>query len=283
MPNYFGPFERGAGMPEGCSVSVSTADGSAPQNPGQPQCKVYSSQQDNRTMSDSCETVKESEVYDMCVDNVKTYGFVPKVTWGRTPEARRNGRCEQVLCSYWNKLYKNMGEVPMTYQVSVSNCGIPPAPINYLVKSIRPSKGNIVASNYAIYSDYLLSFDITPNGIVSKFASIIHFNANGGDCCNLGNRSPGIWLWPGNLKLHVRIGDSTSGNWGIDSDGLQLNTKSHVEVRCKGTDVTVTVDSGVTNMRQPTYRFSGTGNVYMGNPWYDPANALVENVVYKQL
>ena len=28
---------------------------------------------------------------------------------------------------------------------------------------------------------------------------------------------------------------------------------------------------------------SGTGNVYMGNPWYDPANALVENVVYKQL
>lgn len=128
MPNYFGAFERAMGKPEGCSVSVSTVDGSAPQNPGQPQCKVYSSQQANRTMSDSCETVKETAFYDMCVDNVKTYGFVPKVTWGRTPQSQRNGRCDQVLCSYWNKLYKHMGEVPMTYHVSVSNCGIPAAP-----------------------------------------------------------------------------------------------------------------------------------------------------------
>ena len=132
MPNYFGAFERGAGKPEGCSVSVSTTDGSGPQNPGQPQCKVYSSQEDNRTMSDSCETANESKLYDMCVDNVKRYGFVPKVTWGRTPQAQRNRRCDDALCKYWRLLYKDMEEVPMTYHASVSSCGIPqPPPDDY--------------------------------------------------------------------------------------------------------------------------------------------------------
>ena len=137
MPNYFGAFQRGMGKPEGCSVSVSTTDGSGPLNAGQPKCRVYSSQQDNRTMSDSCDTVKETEFYNMCVDNVKRYGFVPKVTWGTTPQAQRNGRCDQALCPYWNKLYKHMGEVPMTYHVSVSNCGVPAAPKEVLRKSAQ--------------------------------------------------------------------------------------------------------------------------------------------------
>ena len=115
------------------------------------------------------------------------------------------------------------------------------------------------------------------------WGSIVHFTA-GGDCCNFGDRSPGIWFQPGTTQLHVRVGDTIDGNWGIDTDALPLNTYTPVTLVCKGADVNMTVGTNTYTAKQPTRRFSG-GNltVYAGDPWYAAANATVANLDYQIL
>ena len=44
-------------------------------------------------------------------------------------------------------------------------------------------------------TDYTVSFEITPQDQVQPgWASIVHFSATGNDCCNSGDRIPGIWF-----------------------------------------------------------------------------------------
>ena len=107
---------------------------------------------------------------------------------------------------------------------------------------------------------------------------------NGGNCCDFGNRSPAIWFWPGTTRLHVRIGDSTDGNWGIDTVALPLNTRTNVTLECKGADVKLTVGTIIYTAKQPTRRFSGgVLNVYASDPWHAVPNAAVYNLDYQIL
>jgi len=57
MPNYFGSIRRGKGV-EGCSESPSTLDGSAPQTSTLPSCKIYPTEDQDRSNIDSCYNAK---------------------------------------------------------------------------------------------------------------------------------------------------------------------------------------------------------------------------------
>ena len=57
MPNYFGSIRRRSGV-EGCSESPCTLDGSAPQTATMPSCKIYPSENQDRTNIDSCYNAK---------------------------------------------------------------------------------------------------------------------------------------------------------------------------------------------------------------------------------
>ena len=144
--------------------------------------------------------------------------------------------------------------------------------------------GNQIASISGTTGNYRLSFEIVLAGTVGGWGSIVHFT-NDGNCCNFGNRSPGIWFWPGTTQLFVRIGDSTDGNWGIETTcALLLNTRTNVTLECKGADVKLTVGTTIDTAKQPTRRFSGgVLNVYAGDPWHTAANAAVYNLDYQIL
>eukprot|EP00731_Ephydatia_muelleri_P037774 Em0560g2a len=131
-------------------------------------------------------------------------------------------------------------------------------------------------------ANYRLSFDIVPTGIISGWASILHFTTVN-NCCEFGSRSPAIWFWPGTTRLHVRIGDSSDGNWGIDTDALSLNVRTTFTLECKGKDVKLTVGGKVYTATQPTYRFTGKLIVYAGDPWEDAAKAQINRLNYKIL
>ena len=132
-----------------------------------------------------------------------------------------------------------------------------------------------------VTGNYILSFNITPRAINhSAWANIIHFNMK-----NAGSdwsRAPAIWFWPGDLRLHVRIGDTGAGgwNWGIDSNPLPINQKSSFRLECIDKKVTLTVNGNVWNQTQPATRPTGMATIYAGNPWYPSANALMENLCY---
>lgn len=134
--------------------------------------------------------------------------------------------------------------------------------------------------------DYTLSFTITPRGYVGNWANIIRFQAapgGQGDCCGFGLRSPAIWFWPGDLRLHVRVGDSWDGNWGIDTDPIPVGRPSTFTLECRGRSVRVTVNGRVYAATQPSRRYSGKTVVYGSDPWYPSANANLSNVSYKTL
>ena len=131
-------------------------------------------------------------------------------------------------------------------------------------------------------ADYRLTFDIVPTAIEEGWGSIVHFTTIN-NCCEFGSRSPAIWFWPGTTKMHVRIGDSTDGNWGLDTDALTLNVLTKVTLECNGKSVKLTVGATVYSATQPTHRFAGNLIVYAGDPWCAPAKAVISNLDYKIL
>ena len=155
-------------------------------------------------------------------------------------------------------------------------------------KTLLPTSPALVRSNpIAVVSgktDYKLSFDIVPTGTDSNApSSILHFTT-GTDCCDFGSRSPAIWFYRSSTNLHVRIGDSTNGNWGIDPpDVLPLNISTKVTLECKGNDVKLTVGTRAYTATQPTYRFAGNLIVYAGDPWWPTAKAIISNLHYEIL
>ena len=151
-----------------------------------------------------------------------------------------------------------------------------------LPTTVTPRQG-VIIGNIKVAENYRLSFNLTPKGIVGNWSSILHFNGTGRDCCGAGDRSPAIFFFPGGLTLHVRIGDMTNGNWGVDINGCMMGRTSKVVLECRNSVVKVMVDSSSTTIVQPSKRASGPANVYGGDPWYPAANALIENLMYEYL
>jgi hypothetical protein len=148
--------------------------------------------------------------------------------------------------------------------------------------SYTPVQNSIIGQTL-MTSNYSLSFTVTPSALVGQWANIIRFQqAPGGfgDCCGFGQRSPAIWFFPGSLALHVRIGDQTDGNWGINTDPIPMGQASTVSLVCAGRSVSLTVNGRVYSETQPTQRYAGQMTVYGSDPWYPAASAKVSNLVF---
>ena len=156
----------------------------------------------------------------------------------------------------------------------------PPAPTACtaaLPTTVVPSRGKIIGTiDYA--ANFMLTFDITPKRIINNWASILHFTANGSDCCENGSRQPGIWFIPGELGLHVRI----NNNIGFNAQGVKLNNKSRIVITCKGDIMTLSIDD-VSYKIYIKDRLNARSTVYCGDPWYEPAEALIENLCFTDL
>lgn len=143
--------------------------------------------------------------------------------------------------------------------------------------------GQILARNVWNSGNYILQFDITPKGVRGNWGSIIHFTRDGNNCCSFGQRMPAIWFFPGNLRFHIRMGDTYDGNWGFDTEPIPINQKSSFRMECNGPNVTITVNSRVYTVKQPSVRPSGNCIVYCADPWHEPANAVLENLRFRNL
>ena len=151
-------------------------------------------------------------------------------------------------------------------------CGNPP---------FMPRRNTNVGKVNIPTGDYTMSFTITPKGLVSDWGSLIHVT-NGDNCCNFGQRSPAIWFTPGNTQLHIRIGDTTDGNWGLgNSYALPMNVATPVSIITAGKSVIITVGKTVYTLVQPTKRPTGNNFiVYMADPWYPAMNVLISDFTY---
>ena len=149
-----------------------------------------------------------------------------------------------------------------------------------LPSSFTPQANNLVGT-VENSGDYTLEMNIVPTrNPNATWTEIVHFTMTGIGCCNFGDRMPGVWFYPGSLRLHVRIGDVRDGNWGIDPTSLcTLNQNNSLMVRCRGSTVTVRLNNEVITLTQPTRRPSGNARVFacLSNL---PAAANISNFKY---
>ena len=70
LPYYFGTLIRTPGT-EGCSASLCSSDGSVPEDPNQPRCKIYGNMTDELAMVDSCFNAVAKDAIKCPQDNAK--------------------------------------------------------------------------------------------------------------------------------------------------------------------------------------------------------------------
>jgi hypothetical protein len=131
--------------------------------------------------------------------------------------------------------------------------------------------------------NYTLAFTIKPTATSGAWTNIIRFHLNSvqlGDCCGLGQRSPSIWFIPNTLGLHVRIGDATDGNWGINTEPILMGQLNTFRLVCDGRSVSLTINSRTYTATQPSYRAYGTATVWGSDPWFTPAQAAITGLCY---
>jgi hypothetical protein len=149
------------------------------------------------------------------------------------------------------------------------------------IRSYKPSDGNpLTATNINMTQDYTLSFDITPNGKVDNWGSILHFTT-GPDYGTPGNRVPAIFFNPGSTLLHVRFDTLSSVNGGFDGiPGCSIGTTTNIVIECQGLNVTLTVNGSRNTISQTEARYSGRVKVFGGrrSMGFQNANCLIENL-----
>jgi len=181
------------------------------------------------------------------------------------------------LAPYFKQCY---GDIQFAARpASVFRCSTSVLPLSFI-----PKANTVLVPSLTMTQDYKMEFDITPSamGQAGAWRGIIHFTSDGGDASSFGSRTPAIWFWPDTLDLHVRIGDSTSLNWGFDKlAGCSIGKTSHVIIECAGINVRVTIDSNVYTLIQPTFRYSGNVKVLGIGPWFPPAQVTITNMCLK--
>jgi outer membrane protein OmpA-like peptidoglycan-associated protein len=131
--------------------------------------------------------------------------------------------------------------------------------------------------------DYEVSFDLKLHGSVADWGSIVHFTATGANCDGYGSRIPGIWTNPGQTTLHTSSGHEGNGNDNRSTRALIIDSEVKVRLRVQGTACTVWFD-GEKVLDEPTMMGKRQEHedvkVYVGDPWYEPANGELRNLQY---
>ena len=152
-------------------------------------------------------------------------------------------------------------------------------------------KKNTKLEDVDIPLDYEIGLDITPSDkIENGWGNILHFTATGTNCCEYGSRLPGVWFAPGTRTLeivdgHTKNGNSNVAEWDCDDSvlTLQANKKYRLKMVFLRKTVSVWVNNKVAcaNFPREDRQVFKNVQVYVGDPWFYPAHATVENLYYK--
>jgi len=205
----------------------------------------------------------------------KVREFYRQIHYNANFNMDRNEQKDALAQCYGAKVLDTPKECPAPPVKPASVCAASTLPLAPIIKQ-NSKIGKVKCPD----GDYELKFDITPKGLVGDWGSILHFSGADNNCCNLGDRSPAIWFHPNASSLHIRIGDANDGNWGWDSPVLPMGQKTNFSLVCKGSDITIKIGTAITKLQQPSRRYKGDLNVWAGDPWYQPANAALDNLSY---
>ena len=153
------------------------------------------------------------------------------------------------------------------------------------------SQGNLIKTIPTLFPDYEISFEIYPT-TPNHEDSIIHLTTTDNDCCNFGDRVPGVWFHYVNTKLVIIIQNAISWN-GNDHTGVTTNEavplNQWTEIKIKQSfqsDLTylyeLSMNGQVYHCETNTSPQEWSNvKVYAADPWYDAATASIRNFKIK--
>jgi len=149
-----------------------------------------------------------------------------------------------------------------------------------ITKSVEGKPDAVVVSPL---TDYSLRFTIEPKGRTDGLGSILHFTT-GGDCCGYGQRVPAIFFKSGTTELRIHIGDDSDANGYYDLlYELTLHQKYAIEVHVFGLKSSVYVNRTLVSAKTIGTRAPlDQVEVYIGNPWYSAADAIISNISFTE-
>ena len=150
----------------------------------------------------------------------------------------------------------------------------------YLITDEQQLEASTELQQIAIPLDYDLGFVLTPGETtVEGWANIIHVTASGNNCCDYGDRIPGIWFYPGTRRLHIRDGSTDNGNEGCDpEEELAPGVPVAVKLEIRATSITVSYDNVEKCSGDRGARLTQSGaHVFASDPWHPAADTTIAN------
>ena len=143
--------------------------------------------------------------------------------------------------------------------------------------------------------DYEVGFGIAVSQVktsLSGWRNIVHFTATGANCCGYGSRVPGVWFEPGTLRLYVVDGHTLEGNgdtprMACDRQVLTLQRGKSYQVKMvfqrRSFSIWVNGAAACSNIPREDRKVWKNVRVYVSDPWYKAANAVVSGLYLRNL
>ena len=148
--------------------------------------------------------------------------------------------------------------------------------------------GNNVVTNWANLniesnSNMSVSFTINIQNINSNFRNIFHVTNTNNDCCNIGDRVPAVWITAGAQTLLIINSITNNGNAANNSNPIQLNTDTKVDIVWKGQNVKIYFN-GILNSQydypSPLAPTDPDANVYIADGWYSTGGFTIKDFTF---
>ena len=132
-----------------------------------------------------------------------------------------------------------------------------------------------------------ISFDIKFNGTVPVWSNVLHFTI-GQNRGAFGDRTPAVFVLKNTTRLYICGSYKTAPNRCASTEtDLEIGTFHHVEIEEKYISPSFHVYASKVNGNiihswpSNVARCFKAVKVYAGNPWYKPANAVIQNLTYQ--
>lgn len=128
-----------------------------------------------------------------------------------------------------------------------------------------------------------ISFWINVSATHRNWRCIFHVSDQDTNCCNVGNRVPAMWIYPGSTNVHFRHSTLVNGNDGpyIDQYQIPMNTPTFITIVLNSTTISFYANGsqiGTTHhFPSPLIPAKSNAQFYMADPWHGFGDFQLKN------
>ena len=130
-------------------------------------------------------------------------------------------------------------------------------------------------------NEFILTFELYPNDIISNYGSILRYTGSSNNCCNWPDRWLLLKFHANSYKMHFVVGSTLNGNNYIDKDGVEGNIWNKIKVTAIDDKVSLYINDNFVGELPNTNRPDlPEVKVYAGDSFHQSANGKLRNLSF---